>query len=236
MRNLKWIVGGVLIVLVAVIATVIWRQRLRGVEAALLAEEPYRILERHESAEFALILDAWRKFQAGATSESDFTRESNAIFSRVATRRIATGSQDSVQALMHETIRTVKKLQAKSPEACFRYFYPEVAGPPDVSGILGAGEQRRMIELMSEVVRTSAQRPAPRPAQAEIEAPLAAIINATFEDYGTDAQMVGHPDDPRVDRGRVCEITISLYERILALPPDVSTKLLRYMAPGAEAG
>jgi hypothetical protein len=75
-----------------------------------------------------------------------------------------------------------------------------------------------------------------RPAQAEIEGPLADIINATFEQYGTDAQMVGHPEDPRIDRGRVCEITLSLYERILALPPDVSTKLLRYMAPGAGAG
>jgi hypothetical protein len=233
MRNLKWIAGGVVVVL---IGTAVWWQRHRGVEGALLAEEPYRILKRHDRADYASILDAWRRFQAGEMGEETFSRESNATFSRVATRRLATASQDSVQALMRETIRTLKKLQAKSPEACFRYLYPEVAGSPDVTGILDAGEQRRMLELMGEVVRTSAEHPVKRPAQAEIEGPLAGIINATFEQYGTDAQMVGHPEDPRVDRGRVCEITVSLYERILALPPDVSTKLLRYMAPGAEAG
>jgi hypothetical protein len=233
MRNLKWIAGGVLVVLIGI---AIWWHRPRGVEAALLAEEPYRILERHDPADYAQILNAWRKFQAGETDEAVFTREANATFSRVATRRLATASQDSVQALMRETIRTLKKLQAKSPEACFRYLYPEVAGPPDVAGILDAGDQRRMLELMGEVVRTSAEQPVTRPAQAEIEAPLADIINATYEQYGTDAQMVGHPEDPRIDRGKVCEITLSLYERILVLPPDVSTKLLRYMAPGAGAG
>jgi hypothetical protein len=233
MRNLKWIAGGMVAVL---IGTAIWWHRHRGVEAALLAEEPYRILERHDQADYARILDAWRKFQAGETGGETFTRESNAAFSRVATRRLATASQDSVQSLMRETLRTLKKLQAKSPEACFRYLYPEVAGAPDLTGVLDSGEQRRMLELMGEVVRTSAEHPVKRPEQAEIEAPLADIINATFEQYGTDAQMVGHPEDPRIDRGKVCEITLSLYERILALPPDVSTKLLRYMAPGAEAG
>jgi hypothetical protein len=233
MRNLKWITAGVLAVL---IVAAIWWHRTRGVEAALLAEEPFRILKRHDHADYADILDAWRKFQAGEITAAVFTRESNAAYSRVATRRLATASQDSVQALMRETIRTLKKLRAKSPEACFRYLYPEVAGPPDVAGVLEPGEQRRMLELMGEVVRTSAEHPVSRPAQAEIEGPLADIINATFEQYGTDAQMVGHPEDPRIDRGRVCEITLSLYERILALPPDVSTKLLRYMAPGAGAG
>jgi hypothetical protein len=233
MRNLKWILAAVS---VALAVAALWWHGVRGVEAELLAEEPYRILKRHERAEYARILEAWREVKAGEREAAEFVRESNAIFSEVATRRLGTASQESVQALMRDTIRTVKKLQADSPEACFQYFYPEVSGAPDVGGILSAGEQRRTLELMGSVVRTSAENPVARPAQEEIEGPLADVVNATYEQYGTDAQMVAHPEDPRIDRARVCEITLSLYERILALPPDLSTRLLRYMAPGAAAG
>jgi hypothetical protein len=230
MRILKWVIGGVV---VALVAMGIWWQRSRAVEAELLAEAPFRILKEHSPAEYARILDAWREFKSGARSQPEFVRESNALFSQAATRRLGAASQEAVQALMHDTVRTVKKLHASSPETCFRYFYPEVAGAPDVTDILGAEEQRRTLELMSEVVRSAASSPVARPAQSEIEQPLAEIINATYEQFGTDAQMVAHPDDPRIDRGKVCVVTTSLYERILALPPDVGTKLIRFMAPPA---
>jgi hypothetical protein len=235
MRNLKWIAGGVLIALIALIAAGVWWYRPGGVEAALLAEEPYRILKRHDQADYSRILSAWKDFQAGGRSQSEFIRESNAVFSQVATRRLGTASQDSMLALMHDTIRTVKKLRATSPETCFRYFYPEIAGAPDVAGILDAGEQRRTLALMGEVVRNSAESPAARPAEQEVEQALTEVINATYEQFGTDAQMVAHPEDPRIDRGKVCDITIALYERILALPPDMSVQLIRYMAPASAA-
>ncbi len=230
MRKSKWLLGGVVVV-VTLIAAGIWWHRSRAVEAELLAATHFRILKQHEPREYALILDAWREFKAGKRARTEFVRDSNALFGQVATRRLGAASQESVLALMHDTVRTVKKLHAKSPETCFRYFYPEVAGAPDVAGILSADEQRRTLELMGEVVRTAAERPVARPSQAQIEQPLAGIINATYEQFGTDAQMVAHPEDPRVDRGKVCVVTTSLYERILALPPDVSARLIRFMAP-----
>ena len=53
---------------------------------------------------------------------------------------------------------------------------------------------------------------------------------AIYEQYGADAQMLAHADDPRADRAKVCTITISLYERILQLPPDKASELIRTMA------
>jgi hypothetical protein len=230
MRIIKWIVGAAALAGLAA-ALVMWWQHSRGVEAELLAEAPYRILKQHEPAEYARILTAWRELQAGKRSQAAFIREANTRFSEVATRRLGTASQESVRALMNDTLRTVKKLHARSPESCFRYFYPNVAGAPDVSEVLDAQAQRHTLETMGDVVRSSAEGPVARPEQKEIEQPLAEIINATYEQFGTDAQMVAHPDDPRIDRGKVCVITTTLYERIMALPPDVGTKLLRYMAP-----
>jgi hypothetical protein len=229
MRTSKWVIGGLACAAAAAFAW--WWQRSRGLEAELLAEAPYQVLKQHEPAEFARVLAGYREFKSGHRGQAEFVRESNALYSQAATRRLANASQGSLQALMHDTLRTVKKLREKSPEACFRYFYPEVAGPPDVAGILSAEEQRTTLRLMGEVVRSAAEYPVTRPAPQEVQDELAGIINATYEQYGADAQMAAHAADPRIDRGKVCAITTSLYERILALPPDVSTRLIRYMAP-----
>jgi hypothetical protein len=229
MRIFRWVLGAAAVAGLGFLA--FWWQQSRAVEAQLLAKAPFRILKQHEPAEYARILAAWRELQAGKRSQVEFIREANARFSEAATRRMSTASQESVRAVMNDTLRTVKKLYARSPETCFRYFYPNVAGAPDVSEVLGPQEQRHTLEIMGEVVRSSAESPAARPEQKEIEQPLADIVNATYEQFGTDAQMVAHPDDPRIDRAKVCIITTALYERIMALPPDVGTKLLRYMAP-----
>ena len=41
--------------------------------------------------------------------------------------------------------------------------------------------------------------------------------------------MLAHAEDARVDRTKVCAITISVYERILRLPPEQASALLRAM-------
>ena len=41
--------------------------------------------------------------------------------------------------------------------------------------------------------------------------------------------MIAHADDPRVDRAKVCTITLSVYDRIMSLPPADSSALLRSM-------
>ena len=41
--------------------------------------------------------------------------------------------------------------------------------------------------------------------------------------------MLAHADDPRADRTKVCTITISVYERILRLPPPQASALIRAM-------
>ena len=41
--------------------------------------------------------------------------------------------------------------------------------------------------------------------------------------------MLSHAEDPRADRAKVCTITISVYERILQLPPAEASALIRAM-------
>jgi hypothetical protein len=88
------------------------------------------------------------------------------------------------------------------------------------------------MELMGAVVSTAAKEPVAVPDPEEVKEPLGNIVNAMYERYGADAQMVARAEDPRADHAKVCAITTAVYERILALPPEVSSKLIRVMAAG----
>lgn len=227
MHKGKWLIGALVLVLAA---AGIWWQQNRGVEARLLGFTPYRILKQHEPGEYRTVLAAYRGMRAGKVTSSQFVNLANSSFNAAATRRFATASPQSVQALMTDTLVTVKKLQRHSPESCFRYFFPEVSGPPDVAQVLSADEQRRTLELLGEVIRSSAETPSPAPDPERVKDVLANIVNGVYEQFGSDAQMVAHAADPRVDRAKICTITLTLYDRIMALPADTGIQLMRILA------
>jgi hypothetical protein len=126
-------------------------------------------------------------------------------------------------------VTTARKLEQQPGDTCFRYWFPLVAGPPDVAQYIDAPSQAHTLELMGEVIRSAEESPVPLPDPAGVKDNLAAVINATYGQYGADAQMMAHADDERVDRTKVCTITISVYERILALEPRQGADLIRAM-------
>jgi hypothetical protein len=225
MRNVKWIL------LAAGLAIVIglglrWRHH-QAVETDLLAEAPYRVLKRHEPASFQKVLAGYRRMRAGTSTRAEYVKLANQEVGEVATRRFATASEASVLALMRATLPVVKALERKSPEACFAFWFPEARGIPDLEQFIAAEDQRRLLELQAEVIRSSAEEPSPPPAAAEVDGPLSEVINGMYRRYGNDVRMLSQVDDPALDRAKACAMTTSLYESIMALPPQTSGRLMR---------
>ena len=225
----KWIVTG----LVAVIAIAVgawWYEGYRT-ESALLAQPVYRVLKSHDRPLYDVLLEEYRLYQREEESRERFINFANAEISKAATTALSRASQDSVLALVSDMVTTARKLQGTPGDACFRFWFPNVAGAPDVAATIDAKAQMHTLDLMAEVIRSAAQSPSPPPDPGKVKDNLASIINGVYEQYGADAQMLAHADDPRSDRARVCTITISLYERILQLPPAEASELIRTMAP-----
>lgn len=224
---MKWIAIGLgLIIAVAVGAW--WYERYRA-DSALLAQPVYQVLKKHERSLYDDLLEEYRVYQRGEEGPEKFINLANSQISLAATHQLPHASNASVLALIQDMVKTAKKLEGKPGDACFRYWFPQVAGPPDVAQLIDAKSQAHTLGLMGEVIRSAAEEPVPLPEPDAVKDNLANVINATYEQYGADAQMLAHAEDERVDRGKVCTITISVYERILALPPKQASELLRAM-------
>ena len=81
---------------------------------------------------------------------------------------------------------------------------------------------------MSEIIVTAPDGPTIEGA-ADAADLLEGVAGTLAERYGDDFQMLATPEDPGVDRARVCAMTLDLYTEILALPKDDSVRLLRSM-------
>lgn len=223
----KWIVVGIATIIVVAVGAW-WYERYRA-QAVLLEQPVYQVLQKYQGALFDDLANEYRLYRRDEVSREQFINFANAEISAVATRALAHGSQDSVLALVGDMVSTARSLQAVQGDACFRYWFPKVDGPPNVAQLVDARAQARTLELMGEVIRSAAETPVPLPEAEGVKEDLAAIVNATYDQFGSDAQMLAHADDPRADRVKVCTITISVYERILRLPPPQASALIRAM-------
>ncbi len=224
---MKWIVI-LLIVIVAGAVGSFWYDGYTA-QSALLEQPVYRVLKKHERAVFDTLVEEYKVYERDETRRENFINLANSEISLTATRNLAHASDASVLALMKNMIATAKRLQKVPGDACFRYWFPQVLGPPDIAKYIDEKSQAHTLDLMGEVIRSAAENPIALPAPDSVKDNLANVINATYEEYGADAQMIAHAEDPRVDRAKVCTITISVYDRILRLPPGDSSALLRAM-------
>jgi hypothetical protein len=224
---MKWIF--ILIVLIVTAAVGSYWYAGYSARSALLAQPVYHLIRKHEPELFDKLVDEYEIYEREESRREDFVNFANHEISLAATQRLAHASQQSVLALVGDMVATARSLAPQPDDACFRFWFPLVDGPPDVAKYIDARAQAHTLDLMGEVIRSAAEQPAPLPDPEAVKDNLAQVINATYEQYGTDAQMLAHADDPRVDRGKLCIITISVYDRILKLPPKQSAELIRAM-------
>lgn len=202
----------------------------RGAEAELLAQTPYRVLKKHEAEAWARVLAAYQRIEGDAGRRSEFVNVSNQEFSAAATRRLNHAAPEAQLALMRDFVGTLKLLHSRMGDSCFKYLYPEIGGAADVARELDAGAQAHTLALSAEVIRSSAEEPITPGAPQAAADKLAPIVEAVYAEFGSDTQMLANAHEPGVDRIKVCDIAISLYEHILALPPADAALVLTAVA------
>ena len=227
----KWIAIGLFLVIAVAVGT--WWYTGWRTESSLLSQPVYRVLQKHDRAVYDKVLAEYRLYRRDEVSYQRFVNFANAEIARVATESLARASQEAVLALVRNMVDTAKRLEAAPDDACYRFWFPTVDGPPDVATIGDAQSQAHTLELMAEVIRSAAEQPSPPPDTEAVKDDLARVVNATYEQYGADAQMLANAEDPKADRAKVCAVAISVYERILQLPAPQAGELLRAMAPAS---
>ncbi|WP_437615180.1 hypothetical protein [Erwinia sp. V71] len=149
-------------------------------------------------------------------------------------QRVGRAQDSAVIDYIRMSVRQMQSLRQLSGELCFQFLFPQLSGEVNTIGQLPPQLQQQDLQQMDALLAASTGP------EISVDLPVArqsmqGIVRTLYEKWGSKLQMLNAPTDIRVDHNEMCDMTIDLYQAILALPPKQAANVLRMML-GASGG
>lgn len=151
------------------------------------------------------------------------------IVAEVVSQRLPRASDDALLNSIRLTLDQMKHLHARGDNSCFRFLFPNVDGGIQAQQVFSAALIARDQESTRMLLSTyDASRAIPT--EAEAMEFLRPIYAGLFESHGEEAlNALSNAATQDVDRSLVCELSIDIYARVMALDEQDAVTTLRWM-------
>ena len=224
---MKWIVIGLVVVIAVAVGA--WWYEGYSAESALLKQPVYRVLKKHERALFDELVAEYRVYQRDEERPEQFINFANSRDQpdrdpRAGACLAGVGAGAGAATCWPPA----KQLQGKPGDACFRFWFPQVSGPPDIAQVIDARAQAHTLDLMGEVIRSAAENPVPQPGTRGGERQPGRCRQRHLRAVRRRRADAGaRRRSARRSRQGVHHHHLGFYERVLQLPPDQASALIR---------
>jgi hypothetical protein len=195
-------------------------------------DELFTAIKKHEPALYERLSAGYVAAYRSGDREA-FLRDAYEQVAKAALKHIPYASDESVSAFIGHAIVQLKELRTKPGDACFRFMFPQVSGPADIVAMLPKPMIEANSNKLADIINTSVDSPRQPPTQDEAMPSLQPVLEHLARTYGGDLKMLSNPSAPTVDRRRVCDISIDLYERIDELPVHERATVLKFILKDA---
>ena len=154
------------------------------------------------------------------------------MVSALISQRMNTAPDANVLAAMQVSLQEMQELQARHDDTCFKFLYPQISGGVNTAQVLSPALFKKDLDTMNDLLQASGREQKTQPttlSAAQAQALMVPVREKLHQDYGDQLQMFNDLGAANVDRAKVCDISISLYSNILALPQADAIGLLRLM-------
>jgi len=121
-------------------------------------------------------------------------------------------------------------LYKKDSNLCYKFLFPQVEGGIDLNEIIDKDLERRDLEALNQVILASLGVKSVLSPTVETDAmkDLIPIYGNLANKYGKDLKFLANPISKEVNRSKVCEMNIDLFQSIFNLPIEKSAIILRW--------
>lgn len=199
-----------------------------GVEAELLKARIFRVLKQHEREEWEALLEKVRPLLAEGASMEAVRAQIMPVVSGLLGRRAPHASDEVLIEFGLYLVDSLQELSELGADACYGYLFPaETGGRVTLSREM----VERELEVLADVIESAARGPRAIPTVEEVGADLTEVF-ASFGDEDIAVLSGGAADPAR--RARACEVSLTLYRKVVALPPERAARLLRFLLGSEE--
>lgn len=202
------------------------------IDQALSALPIYSTIKTQEPALYSQIRDNILRLKKEGKSQQEAIDTVKPMVSDLLSRRMNTAPDANVIAAMEISLEEMQALQARSDGSCFKFLYPQINGGVNTAQVLPADLFKKDLDTMNALLLASGSGQTAQPTVVSGEKAkdlMAPVRQALHDKYGDQLQMFNDLSAANVDRAKVCEISITLYSGILAMPPQESAPVLRLM-------
>jgi hypothetical protein len=207
--------------------------QLRNVEASLLEESAFRALKEHEPETFDQILAEVKGAMKDGKKPEQLRGLVRKHLAEMVEERLPSASNEAVTNYISATMVEVDELYERGDELCFEFLFPKDGKFIDASKYFSKEALQADLDALSEVIESSATDPQDVPQESEVMPELQPIMAELVAFYGEDFAQLQNPHAPGVDKRQACEITSSMYTKILDLPSENSGRILRFLIAGS---
>lgn len=207
-------------------------EQTQEIDQALSALPIYNTIKAQEPALYSQIRSNILRLKKEGKSQQEAIDTVKPMVSELLSTRMNTAPDANVIAAMQVSLEEMQALQARNDGSCFKFLYPHINGGVNTAQVLPPELFKKDLDTMNALLLASGSGQTAQPTVVSGEKAKALMVpvrQALQEKYGDQLQMFNDLGAPAVDRAKVCEISITLYTGILALPPQDSAAVLRLM-------
>jgi hypothetical protein len=199
------------------------------IEAQVLKSPLYIVLKEHEPAVYEQVLDAMEQGAQHGMSLLEVGARTRPLINRLAAKYVPAASDDAILEATNVAAETMRTLNAKSADACYRYIQPS-SGPADLTHV-PFHLRERDLATTAAIIASGAGGTA-RPRGESIDSDLQWVFGRLVARFGDDASILDRLGAPGVNPATACTVVTALYEGALSLPAPRSAQLLRFLLGG----
>lgn len=203
--------------------------RLAAAEQRLATLPVYRTIKEQQPAH-TLDQEFIGALREG-NSEQQALERLRPMLSDLLNQRISYAGDRQLHDYMAVALEEMKVIRQKDTALCFKYLFPQVEGGVNTTEILPKALIDKEMASIDDFLLHS------HGAQQQVDAAkgradLQTIVRSLYGKWGSDLQTLNSPAEAGSDKGKLCDMTIDLYQSVLALPVNNSADVLRIILDG----
>lgn len=146
-------------------------------------------------------------------------------------QRINAARDQDLIDYMQVSLEQMKQIRQLGPEQCFRFLFPQVKGGVDVSKLVPKILAERELQTMDVLLKHSSgveQHVDLKQGRVQLQA----VVRQMYQRWGSDLQTLNTPAEAGINEAKLCDMTIDLYQSVLALTGKDSANVLRIIISG----
>lgn len=205
--------------------------RLAAAEQRLATLPVYRTIKDQQPALYQTLDQGFIRALREGNSEQQALERLRPMLSDLLNQRISYAGDRQLHDYMAVALEEMKVIRQKDSALCFKYLFPQVEGGVNTAEILPKALIDKEMASIDDFLLHS------HGAQQQVDvakgrAALQTIVRSLYGKWGSDLQTLNSPAEAGSDNGKLCDMTIDLYQSVLALPVNNSADVLRIILDG----